>query len=512
MQAAGPTRWRVWAIVSVGVFMASLDLFIVNIAFPDVQRDFAGTSLADLSWILNAYAIVFAALLVPAGRISDRAGRKRGFLGGLALFVAASALCAAAPSPELLVAARVAAGRRRRLHGADVARPAAARVPARAARDRRRRVGRGRRRRRSGRTADRRSARRGELALGLPRQRARRAGHPLHRGARAARAPRARRHTAPRPPRSAAARGRDRPAQPRHRQGARLGLGEHARGRCLCGRRRPGPAVRPAFRAPSGARRGAADAAGALVRGRQPRSAAVLRVLLGDAARRSALPDRGVGVLRARGGPRARTRSADGGRVLVSLRQAQRPLRPAGHRRARRPDLRPRWRVVDLAGGSGAELRCRAASRHAPDRHRRRPHDSDPVECRRRIAAAEPFRDRHRRVRHVAPDRHRAGRVDPDRDPRHTRPGRRPRALRRRLDVHGGHRGGGRNCDCVAGHGCGHPRGVGTAGRRPSARAPSPGTTRSRRPRWATTCRGSTTCAQCATARFPRPRSRCCSA
>jgi EmrB/QacA subfamily drug resistance transporter len=103
----GARRWRVWAIVSVGVFMASLDLFIVNIAFPDLERDFAGTSLADLSWVLNAYAIVFAALLVPAGRISDRAGRKRGFLFGLALFTLASALCAAAPSPGVLVGARV---------------------------------------------------------------------------------------------------------------------------------------------------------------------------------------------------------------------------------------------------------------------------------------------------------------------------------------------------------------------------------------------------------------------
>jgi EmrB/QacA subfamily drug resistance transporter len=104
---AGARRWRVWAIVSAGVFMASLDLFIVNIAFPDLERDFAGTSLADLSWVLNAYAIVFAALLVPAGRISDRAGRKRGFLFGLALFTIASALCAAAPSAGVLVGARV---------------------------------------------------------------------------------------------------------------------------------------------------------------------------------------------------------------------------------------------------------------------------------------------------------------------------------------------------------------------------------------------------------------------
>jgi EmrB/QacA subfamily drug resistance transporter len=100
-------RARVAAIVSVGVFVASLDLFIVNIAFPDIQRDFDGTSLASLSWVLNAYAIVFAALLVPAGRWADRTGRKRAFLGGLALFTVASAACAAAPSVGVLVAARV---------------------------------------------------------------------------------------------------------------------------------------------------------------------------------------------------------------------------------------------------------------------------------------------------------------------------------------------------------------------------------------------------------------------
>src|SRR4051794_716403 len=100
-------RARVASIVSVGVFVASLDLFIVNIAFPDIQRDFDGTSLASLSWILNAYAIVFAALLVPAGRWADRTGRKRAFLGGLAVFTAASAACAAAPSVEVLVGGRV---------------------------------------------------------------------------------------------------------------------------------------------------------------------------------------------------------------------------------------------------------------------------------------------------------------------------------------------------------------------------------------------------------------------
>ena len=100
-------RWRVLIVVSAAVFMASLDLFIVNIAFPAIGRDFGGTSLGSLSWILNAYAIVFAALLVPAGRTADRLGRKRSFIAGLVLFTTASALCAAAPSVELLVAARV---------------------------------------------------------------------------------------------------------------------------------------------------------------------------------------------------------------------------------------------------------------------------------------------------------------------------------------------------------------------------------------------------------------------
>ena len=100
-------RWKVFTVVSLGVFMSSLDLFIVNIAFPDLQRDFTGTSLVGLSWVLSAYAIVFAALLVPAGRIADRIGRRRAFLGGLAAFTAASALCALAPSVPALVAARV---------------------------------------------------------------------------------------------------------------------------------------------------------------------------------------------------------------------------------------------------------------------------------------------------------------------------------------------------------------------------------------------------------------------
>jgi EmrB/QacA subfamily drug resistance transporter len=103
-------KWRVSLIVCVGVFMSSLDLFIVNIAFPSISRHFGGASLASLSWILSGYAIVFAALLVPAGRWADAFGRKRAFLLGLAVFVLASGACALAPSVGVLVGARVVQG------------------------------------------------------------------------------------------------------------------------------------------------------------------------------------------------------------------------------------------------------------------------------------------------------------------------------------------------------------------------------------------------------------------
>ncbi|MBO2460000.1 MFS transporter [Actinomadura violacea] len=95
------------AVLSVASFMAGLDLFIVNVAFDDIGRDFAGTSLADLSWVLNGYAIVFAALLVPLGRLADRYGRKAGLVLGLTVFTLASQACAAAPSLWWLVAFRV---------------------------------------------------------------------------------------------------------------------------------------------------------------------------------------------------------------------------------------------------------------------------------------------------------------------------------------------------------------------------------------------------------------------
>src|SRR5271155_4261664 len=81
-------RWQVLTVVTVAVFMVSLDLFIVNIAFPDIERAFHGSSIASVSWVLNAYAIVLASLLVSAGRLADRIGRRRIFLTGLLIFLA----------------------------------------------------------------------------------------------------------------------------------------------------------------------------------------------------------------------------------------------------------------------------------------------------------------------------------------------------------------------------------------------------------------------------------------
>jgi len=87
-------------------FLAGVDLFIVNVAFDQIGQDFAGTELTELSWILNAYAVVYAALLVPMGRLADRVGQKRGFVAGMALFILASLACGFAPGIWWLVAFR----------------------------------------------------------------------------------------------------------------------------------------------------------------------------------------------------------------------------------------------------------------------------------------------------------------------------------------------------------------------------------------------------------------------
>jgi len=94
-------------VLALAVFMSSLDLFIVNLAFPYIGREYHGTSLGSLSWVLNAYTIVFAAVLVPAGRWADRVGRRRIFVAGLIGFSFGSALCGLSPGVPELIAARV---------------------------------------------------------------------------------------------------------------------------------------------------------------------------------------------------------------------------------------------------------------------------------------------------------------------------------------------------------------------------------------------------------------------
>src|SRR3712207_2601365 len=103
-------RWRAFLLVAPAIFITFLDMFIVNIAFPDILRDFEGSSISGLSWVLNAYTIVFAALLVPMGKLGDVIGRRLVFQVGALLFVAGSALSAAAPSAGFLIGARVLQG------------------------------------------------------------------------------------------------------------------------------------------------------------------------------------------------------------------------------------------------------------------------------------------------------------------------------------------------------------------------------------------------------------------
>jgi EmrB/QacA subfamily drug resistance transporter len=99
--------WAILAVTSLAVFAVMLDALVLFVAFPSIERSFSAVSSSELSWVLNAYTIVYGALLVPAGRFADRVGRKRVFLAGAALFTGASALCGLAGAPGWLIAARV---------------------------------------------------------------------------------------------------------------------------------------------------------------------------------------------------------------------------------------------------------------------------------------------------------------------------------------------------------------------------------------------------------------------
>jgi EmrB/QacA subfamily drug resistance transporter len=105
--SAPPSPWRTFGATSIAVFLVALDSTIGFAAFPALRIAFHDVSPGTLTWVLNAYTIVYAALLVPAGRLGDLMGRKRLFIAGVTLFTAASVLCGLAGSVEWLIAFRV---------------------------------------------------------------------------------------------------------------------------------------------------------------------------------------------------------------------------------------------------------------------------------------------------------------------------------------------------------------------------------------------------------------------
>src|SRR5689334_25130596 len=98
-------KWWTLLAVSVATFMLLLDITVVNVALPQIRDDLGG-SFSDLQWVVDAYALTLAALVLTAGSLADRLGRRRLFVAGLAIFSVASALCALAPDPTFLNLAR----------------------------------------------------------------------------------------------------------------------------------------------------------------------------------------------------------------------------------------------------------------------------------------------------------------------------------------------------------------------------------------------------------------------
>src|ERR1700679_136451 len=103
-------RRLVFVVTALGAFMASLDLSIVNVAFPALEKAFSHDTRASLSWVITGYSIIFGSLLVVAGRTADRIGSRRVFFFGLGVFCFGSLLCGIAPSVETLIIGRVIQG------------------------------------------------------------------------------------------------------------------------------------------------------------------------------------------------------------------------------------------------------------------------------------------------------------------------------------------------------------------------------------------------------------------
>jgi MFS family permease len=86
------SKWWTLLVVCLSIFMLLLDITVVNVALPDIEKEL-GASFEDLQWVIDAYALALAALLLASGSIADLLGRRRVFVAGLLLFVTASLLC-----------------------------------------------------------------------------------------------------------------------------------------------------------------------------------------------------------------------------------------------------------------------------------------------------------------------------------------------------------------------------------------------------------------------------------
>jgi len=102
-------KWWTLLAACTATFMLLLDITIVNVALPDIQKDL-GSSFSDLQWVVDAYALMLASLLLTAGSLGDILGRRLVFAGGVVLFTVASLTCALATSPLFLNLARGAQG------------------------------------------------------------------------------------------------------------------------------------------------------------------------------------------------------------------------------------------------------------------------------------------------------------------------------------------------------------------------------------------------------------------
>ncbi|MDQ6811218.1 MAG: MFS transporter, partial [Actinomycetota bacterium] len=102
-------KWWTLIAVSVAIFMLLLDITVVNVALPDIQRSLH-SNFRDLQWVVNAYSLALAALLLTAGALADLLGRRRVFVAGLIVFTASSAACGLASSPLALNLARAVQG------------------------------------------------------------------------------------------------------------------------------------------------------------------------------------------------------------------------------------------------------------------------------------------------------------------------------------------------------------------------------------------------------------------